>query len=114
MHVATLILAPALVLVLLVVLVFLGRMVRAWIRGQSGERLAQVERRRIALNDTKARLLTELTDLEFEFQMGKLSEADFEDLRRWYEKQVVETLAKLDALDAEEAQARAEGQEVPA
>ena len=61
-------------------------------------RLGDVEREILELEELKSRLYTALTDLDFEKESGKVSEADYETARSDYMAQVATVLEKLDAL----------------
>ena len=93
----TWILAPLVTLVLLVVTVQLARMVRAW-RDDLGRSAANIRRDRIALEDEKHRLLVTVQDLDAEFAMGKLSEADYQSMKDRFESEAVAIIEQLEAL----------------
>jgi hypothetical protein len=61
-------------------------------------RLGDAEREILDLEERKSRLYTALTDLDFEKESGKVSEADYETARSDYMAQVATVLGKLDAL----------------
>lgn len=61
-------------------------------------RLGDTEREILDLEERKSRLYTALTDLDFEKESGKVSEADYETARSDYMAQVAAVLGKLDAL----------------
>ncbi len=65
-------------------------------RGLAG--LGDVERAILDLEEKKSRLYEALTDLDFENEAGKISEADYQTARNDYLAQVAAVLAKLDAL----------------
>ncbi len=46
----------------------------------------------------RARLYTELRDLEFDYQAGRISKTDYEELRRGYEEQASVVLKELDTI----------------
>lgn len=97
MDLATLFLTPVLALALLVVAVQVARLVRGWVRSRGSSLAAEERRERIALEDEKERLVTTLSDLEFEHSMGRLSDADYRGLRRRLERRTVEILERLEA-----------------
>jgi rRNA maturation endonuclease Nob1 len=61
-------------------------------------RLGDAEREILDLEERKSRLYTALTDLDFEKESGKVSEADYETARSDYMAQVAAILGQLDAL----------------
>jgi hypothetical protein len=60
--------------------------------------LGDVEREILDLEEKKSRLYTALTDLDFEKEAGKVSEADYETARNDYLAQVAAVLARLDQI----------------
>ena len=98
MSMATLIMAPLLALVLLLVGLEIGRMARGWLDSGNSERSAGEERVRIGLEDDKERLLLALRDMEFEHEMGKLSDADYVAMRGRLEQEALEIIGALKAL----------------
>ncbi len=48
------------------------------------------------LREEKRRLLRAINELTFDFEMGKLSEADYKDVRQAYELRAVEVMRELD------------------
>ena len=62
--------------------------------------LAETELDRLL--DRKEIVYRNLKDLEFEFKMGRLSEADFKQLNAGYKNEAAAILQKLDQLDASE------------
>ncbi|MEM6289642.1 MAG: zinc ribbon domain-containing protein [Myxococcota bacterium] len=48
------------------------------------------------LREEKRRLLRAINELTFDFEMGKLSEADYKDVRQTYELRAVEVMRELD------------------
>ena len=80
-------------------LAMLYRMVRAL--AQPGSTLAPRARAeagadRALLRDEKRRLLRAINELKFDFEMGKLSEADFTDVKQTYELRAVEVMRALE------------------
>ena len=73
-------------------------MVHGWLISRVGERSEAVERERIGLEDDKERLLLALRDLEFEFEMGKVSEADYSKMKSRLEQEALEVIGSLKAL----------------
>lgn len=51
---------------------------------------------RAQLREEKRRLLRAINELKFDFAMGKLSEADFSDVKQTYELRAVEVMRQLD------------------
>jgi hypothetical protein len=64
------------------------------------ELLAETELDRLL--DRKAVVYTNLRDLEFEFKMGRLSAADFQQLEAGYKNDAAVILERLDRLNASE------------
>jgi len=58
---------------------------------------ANVEGPQASLIRERARVYAQLRDLEFDYQAGKLSKADYDDSRRDYEEQASDVLKKLDS-----------------
>lgn len=52
------------------------------------------------LEDRKARIYENLRDLQFEFRVGKLSEADYQRTKQGLQMELAGTLAEIDALKA--------------
>ena len=67
-------------------------------RAGSPAGLGDAEREILDLEEKKSRLYEALTDLDFEKEAGKVSEADYQTARNDYLAQVAAVLAKLDAL----------------
>ena len=61
----------------------------------------EIEGPRAHLLNEQARLYTELQELEFDYQAGRLSESDYQDLRPRYEAQAAKVLRELDSSPAE-------------
>jgi Double zinc ribbon len=57
-----------------------------------------VERELISLDEKKTRLYDAITDLDFEKDAGKVSDADYQTARNDYMTQVAEVLTRIDAL----------------
>lgn len=55
---------------------------------------------RAALREEKRRLLRALNELKFDFEMGKLSEADFAEVKQTYELRAVEVMRQLEGSKA--------------
>jgi len=75
------------------------------------------ESRRTFLHGEQARLEAELKELEFDFQAGRLSEADYNGLRRDLDAQEAAVLKRLEAMPAERPQSaavRAPEKKIPA
>src|SRR3990172_9536451 len=74
-------------------------------RRQSVERPIDGHRREALLSQRDAAYAA-IKELEFEHQLGNLSEQDFEDLRDRYRDRAAGVLQQLDALEREEAGGR--------
>lgn len=98
MSVPTLVLVPLFALVLLLAALSVSRLVRTWREAESGPAIID-DPERLALEDEKQRLLSTLRDLEHEHQLGKLSDADHDGLKRHFERETVRILDRLEALD---------------
>lgn len=61
-------------------------------RGESAERARLVQERETALRA--------LGDLAFDHATGKMSDADYDTLRGWYEAAAIDALRRLDAIDS--------------
>lgn len=53
---------------------------------------------RSELREEKRRLLRAIKELKFDFEMGKLSEADFTDVKQTYELRAIEVMRQLDGV----------------
>ncbi|MFQ5651874.1 MAG: zinc ribbon domain-containing protein [bacterium] len=65
-----------------------------WRKGSS--HALRTNQRASDLVDRKHALYAAIKDIEFDFQMGKLSEEDFQELRQQYKNQAVNILKKID------------------
>ena len=99
MSTPTLILTPLLALVLLLAFVQVGRMAQGWLAARRSGRSELERRDRIALLDEKERVLMELHDIAFEHRMGRLSDADFQQMKTRFELRAVELIEALEALE---------------
>lgn len=62
------------------------------------------------LYENRDTLIRSLKDLEFDFQMGRISEEDFREGNSWYRREAVEVLRDIDSLERDgEAVCRACG-----
>jgi rRNA maturation endonuclease Nob1 len=68
--------------------------------GRAIDALGEVEREILDLEEKKSRIYTALTDLDFEKEAGKVSEADYQTARSDYLAQVAAVLARLDQIAA--------------
>ena len=98
MSTSTLLMTPLLAVVLLLVGLELTRMCHGWLASRGGKRSQGEERRRIGLEDDKERLLLALRDLEFEYEMGKVSDTDYAAMRSRIEQQALEVIGALKGL----------------
>ncbi len=96
MNLPTLLLTPLLALALLAAMLFAARLVSGWFEGRRGQRVVESDPDRLALASKRERVLLTLKDLEFEYEMGKLSRGDYDDLRRFYEREAVRVLQELE------------------
>lgn len=107
MTIPTAILVPLCALVIIAAAIALGRLMKAWRAHRDHDDHTEIDPERLALLDEKARLLQTLADLEHEHSLGKLSDADYNGLKRHFQR---ETLAVLDRLESKPP-AAARGQE---
>ena len=98
MSIATMIMTPLLALVLLLVALEITRMTSGWFTSRKGERSKGEERVRIGLEDDKERLLLALRDLEFEHEMGKVSDEDYSVMRSRLEQEALVVIGSLKRL----------------
>ncbi len=98
MNVSTQLLTPLLALVLVLAVAAVGQLVLGWVRAGQSRLVVADDKNRIALEDRKEQLLTTLRDLEFEHATGKLSDTDYRDLTRFFEREALQVLNELDAL----------------
>jgi len=98
MSTATMLMTPLLAVVLLLVGLEISRMVRGWVRSRNSLASEGEERVRIGLEDDKERLLLALRDLEFEFEMGKVSDRDYGAMRSRLEQEALEVIGSLEAM----------------
>jgi hypothetical protein len=98
MSTSTLLMTPLLAVVLLLVVLELSRMVHGWLGSRLGERSEGEERVRIGLEDDKERLLLALRDLEFEHEMGKVSDSDYAGMKGRIEQEALHVIGSLRVL----------------
>lgn len=58
------------------------------------------------LLERKQTIYTAIKDIEFDYQMGKLSEADFKELRQQYKDEAVGLLRRIDHMQGRKAKAK--------
>ncbi len=95
MSIATMLMTPLLALVLLLVGLEISRMVRGWVHSRTSLRSAYEERVRIGLEDDKERLLLALRDLEFEYEMDKVSDQDYAAMRSRLSAEAIDVIGAL-------------------
>lgn len=88
-------LIPLFAVVLIAAILWAYRLSVGWQEGERAEEGA-ADMGRFQLEDEKARLLMQLRDLEHEYALGKLSEADYVGLKQFVER---EALRVMDALE---------------
>lgn len=98
MTIPTQILTPLLAIVLLLALLAVGRLVRGWLLAGASDVVVGADKDLIALEDRKEQVLTTLRDLEFEHATGKLSDADYQDLKRFFEREALQVMNDLDSI----------------
>lgn len=105
MSAATLVLVPICAAALIVAVLCVARLGRAWRASPEVERVAEEDRARIALEDEKARLFLTLKDLDAEFAAGKLSAEDHAALKARFEGEALKVIDGIYALDRAKARA---------
>lgn len=75
-------------------------------RSRSGSVRKLVHHRANDLEDRKQTLYAAIKDIEFDFEMGKLSEHDFQKLRQQYKDEAVQVLREIDNVQTMAAKAR--------
>ncbi len=98
MSTATFVLTPLLAVVMLVTGLQLARLVRGWFESRDSLRAGSEERIRIGLLDDKERLLLSLRDLEFEYEMGKVNDGDYNAMRGRLEQDALRVIGAIEAL----------------
>lgn len=98
MNLPTWLLGPLLAVVLVLAMVAVGRLVAGWLRARQSDAVLDADKDRIALEDRKEQVLTTLRDLEFEHATGKLSDNDYDDLKRFFEREALDVMAQLETM----------------
>tara|TARA_B100000674_G_C37831426_1_gene910720 strand:+ start:809 stop:1108 length:300 start_codon:yes stop_codon:yes gene_type:complete len=98
MDTPTAIIVPLLAIVVLYFSMTIIRMMRTWRAPKQDGRTRADNSLRINLEDAKDRALTNLRDLDFEFRMGKLSQADYTELKERGEIEAMQVIKALDEL----------------
>jgi len=98
MSTSTLLMTPLLAVVMLLVALELSRMVHGWLVSRAGSRTQAEASERISLEDDKERLLLALRDLEFEHEMGKVSDADYASMKHRMEQEALDVISALKVL----------------
>lgn len=96
MDAPTLVLVPILTAFILFAAVRAAALVRTFLRDGGRASVSEEDADRIALEDEKHRILTTIKDLEHEHQLGKLSDADYDGLRSFYEREAVRVIDALE------------------
>ena len=100
MDLPTLLLTPMLAATLVLAAAFVARLAHGVAASQGAEILTAEDADRLAIVGQRDRALTTLKDLESEYEMGKLSPQDYDDLRHFYQAEAVRLIERLEALDA--------------
>lgn len=84
-------------LIVILAVLAVGRLLKSW-------RLDVVEEEGLdpvylALLDEKTRLLQTLHDLQHEHELGKLSDEDYEGLKRHFERETLTLLSRIDVIE---------------
>lgn len=82
------------ILLALLAAVFIGY---PFYRGPSGSSFFTTNHRAEELEAQKAEIYKAIKDIDFDFQMGKLSQEDYDELRGQYKSQAVAILREIDA-----------------
>jgi hypothetical protein len=101
MNIATLILVPLCALFLLYAAVSVARLVRSW-RLNEAPSEAVLDPEHLVLLDEKQRILGTLRDLEHEHSLGKLSDSDYEGLKRHFEHEALTIISRLERFERAE------------
>ena len=97
MTTSTFVITPLVTLAILLAWVHLARMLTGWRMGRHLE-IDQEAKDRIALEDEKVRLLTAVHDLDYEHELGKLSDEDHQTMRARFEAEAVAVIQELERL----------------
>lgn len=97
MTIPTILLVPCVAVVLLVAALLVARLLEGWFRSRGAAKSDTGGEDLIALRAARDRALATLRDLEFEYEMGKLSASDHRDLVAFYEQEAVRLLEQLEA-----------------
>ena len=97
MTTSTLVITPLVTLAILLAWVHLARMLTGWRMGAHLE-VDREARDRIALEDEKLRLLTAVHDVDYEHELGKLSDEDHQNMRAQFEAAAVAVIQELEEL----------------
>lgn len=89
------VLIPLFAIVLIAAVLWVYRLGLGWEKADALDE-GDADMSRYALEDEKARLLMQLKDLEHEYALGKLSEADYLGLKQFVER---DALRVMDALE---------------
>lgn len=98
MTTSTTVLVPCVAVVLLIAAMLVARLGEGWIRSRGSDKSDAGGEDLIALQAARDRALATLRDLEFEYEMGKLSASDHRDLVAFYEREVVLLLERLESM----------------
>lgn len=76
-------------------------------KGRGGVRFASDSNHRANdLVERKETIYAAIKDIEFDYEMGKLSEEDFKELRQKYKDDAVKLLKKIDQIESKRVKAR--------
>lgn len=98
MNIVTAVFVPLCALVLLFAALAVGRLLKSW-RTSDGLEKVELDPEHLALLDEKARILQTLGDLEHEHQLGKLSDADYQGLKRHFEREALKVMDRLETIE---------------
>ncbi len=98
MNTVTIILVPLCAAFLIFAGLAVARLARAWRLREAGGR-EEIDPEHLALLDEKQRLLGTLRDLEHEHALGKLSDSDYEGLRRHFEHEALSVMKRLERFE---------------
>lgn len=107
MNIVTAVFVPLCALVLLFAALAVGRLLKSW-RASDGFDKLELDPEHLALLDEKARILQTLGDLEHEHQLGKLSDADYQGLKRHFEREALTVMDRLDKIERQSARPKTE------
>jgi hypothetical protein len=99
MDVPTLLLIPLSAAIILFAVIALARLARSWRLRETDEKVV-LDPEHLVLLDEKQRILGTLRDLEHEHALGKLSDSDYQGLKRHFEHEAMSIIARLERFES--------------